>query len=212
MERKSLFHHLIERFYDYGPVGFWAAFVLAIAFSAALTWLLFAAVRRRTRLYLPVFAIVLAAVAVFVGARLYAHRRAWSDRNLSSIHLLPGYTLLHGSGDDSYAGSIERSDGSFRIGIDIGGLSGVWANSSEPEQYEWSGEHYINGHKVWIGLIRSTRRLDPLNDPSKTVEERELRITFPTNTVGAANFFAVVHSERDIVEMLSMVLTYVPIA
>jgi hypothetical protein len=209
MERESLFFSLTALFHEFGPAGIWSALLLGLAISAVLAWLLIAAVRRRTRFYLPVFAAILAAVALAVFGELYRSHRAWSDRNLSSIQLLPGYTLNHGRGDDSYGGSISRSDGSFQIGIDIGGLSGVWADPGESERYEWIIEHHMNGRKVWIALLRRTLQPDPAHDEPNTTEERELIVTFPSQIT--ANFSAVVRSERETAEMLSMVLTYVPI-
>ena len=119
------------------------------------------------------------------------------SHNLTSVHLLPGYELVHHSGTDSYIGSIARPGG-LQIDIDIGPMSGLWANPAEPKKHIWVFQQIISGHTVFIGLR-------PFGDNNS---ERLLCVTFPQ---GAVNFFAVVHSERDIAEILSMALTYEPI-
>ena len=77
-------------------------------------------------------------------------------------------------------------------------MSGLWANPAKPEKHIWVFQQTIRGHPVFIGLC-------PFGD---NTSERLLCVTFPE---GAVNFFAVVHSERDIAEILSMALTYEPI-
>jgi len=118
-------------------------------------------------------------------------------RNLTSIRLLPGYVLVHRSGDDTYTGSISRPEG-LSIKMDIGGMSGWWANPAEPAKHLWVFEQQIGSHKVYVGL-----RKFGYGD-----KEKLLCVTYPH---GSVNFFAVVQTEQDIAEMLGMVLTYEPL-
>jgi len=199
---------ITEFFAKYGVVGFWAALVMTIAVAALMTWVIFAAIRERTRFYLPVFAIILAAIGVFAWMSLSAYRDTWRNRNLDSIRLLPGYTISHFNGDDSYCGRICRqNDENFEISIDIGSMAGRYADPEKPQRYDWIIHQEINNRTVWIAYKKSIERVDPLGDPEKTVEKQWLYVTFVD---GQANFFAEVFSERDIAEMLLMVLTYIP--
>ncbi|WP_153811323.1 hypothetical protein [Terrimicrobium sacchariphilum] len=187
--------------------GFWAALVIAIALAALLAWVVVAAVRVRSRIYLPVFALVLAVIGVSTAMNFSAYRNAWADRNLSSIRLLPGYTISHFNGD-SYCGRICRqNDEEFVIGIDIGSMAGWYANPEKPQRYDWIIRQEIDNRTVWVAYKKSLEKVDPLRNPSKTVEKQWLYVTFVD---GQANFFAEVFSERDIAEMLLMVLTHVP--
>jgi hypothetical protein len=197
MNADSLFIQVIERFYAYGAVGFWAALLLAVALSAVLAWLFIAAIRQRTRFYLPLFGLIAAATAVAVFVQSDSYRQQHEDRNLGSIGLLPGYSIQHRYGSDTYIGTISRPDG-LRIGIDIGALAGLGANPAEPEKHKWVYEQKVRGHTVFVGMRAS----------GESEEETMLCVTFPQ---GVVNFYAAVASDRDIAEMLSMVLTYEPI-
>jgi hypothetical protein len=198
LEHESLFLPVIQWFYDYGHVGFWSAFLLAIAIAALLTWILSAAVRRRTKFHLPVFALVLAIIAIAVFFPLHRYRHRFAERNLSSIRLLPDYTIQHRWGDDTYVGSISRPNG-LDIRIDIGTLAGFWADPTNTDKHIWVFRQIVRGHTVFIGLR-------PFGE---TKSEKLLCVTFPD---GVVNFFAVVRSDLEIAEMLSMVLTYEPMS
>jgi hypothetical protein len=78
-------------------------------------------------------------------------------------------------------------------------MSGLWADPSEPEKHLWVFQQTIRGHTVFVGLR-------PYGDNNT---EKLLCVTYPE---GVVNFFAVVRSDQDVAEMLSMALTYEPLA
>lgn len=198
---------IAEFFAKYGVVGFWSALVVAIAVAALLTWMIFAAIRKRAKLYLPVFAIILAGIGVFAWMSFLGYQSTWKNRNLDSIHLLPGYTMRHDQGDDSYCGEIHRQNDDFTIWIDIGAMAGRYADPEEPQRYDWIIRQEIDNRTVWIAFKKSLERVDLNGGPNSVVEKRNLFVTFMKEQ---ANFSAEVSSERDVAEMLLMVLTYIP--
>lgn len=174
-----------------GPLGMTSAAFVVISAALFLIWLSLVVRRRRAFPFLA-FGIVFAVGGFWLGHYLFTLR----SYNLTSVHLLAGYELVHHSSTDSYVGSIARPGG-LQISIDIGPMSGLWADPAKPEKHIWVFQQTIRGHTVFIGLR-------PFGDDNS---ERLLCVTFPQ---GAVNFFAVVHSDRDIAEILSMALTYEP--
>jgi hypothetical protein len=193
MDEAPTNYSLLARILDSGPIGIIAAVLLIIAICAGISWLCLVVARRRAY-----FLILLTILLVGASGLWLSHwLRRVAGHNLDSIRLLPGYTIEHSQATDSYGGTIRRSDG-WHIGIDIGHMSGLWANPDKPEASIWVFQQTIKGHRVYIALRKGGDNGD----------EKELCVTFP-NPEGA-NFFASVHNERDISEMLLMVLTYVP--
>lgn len=198
---------ITEFFAKYGVVGFWAALAITIAVAALMTWVIFAAIRKRTRFYLPVFAIILAAMGIFAWTNFQAYQGAWRNRNLDSIRLLPGYTIRQGQGDDSYFGEIHRQSDDFTISIDIGTMAGRYADPEKSQRYDWIIRQEINNRTVWTAFKKSLERIGLQEGPGSVVEKRIFFVTFIKEQ---ANFSAGVSSERDVAEMLLMVLSYIP--
>lgn len=114
-------------------------------------------------------------------------------RQLDAMTLLPGYTLRHQQGDDTYTGRIEK-EGGLSIGIDIGGLSGLWANPAQPQKHIWVYQLKRSDGDVFVGMRR-------LNEGDK----RMICTTYPN---GMVNFYAEVDSESEIAEFLLMTLSF----
>jgi hypothetical protein len=135
-----------------------------------------------------------ALLAILVGILLAGcWREHAAVRKLEAMSLMPGYTLTHRQGDDTYVGEIKREDG-IRIGIDIGGMSGLWANPAEPQKHDWIQTIKRPDGDVYVGMR------------SKGMErKRMLCVTFPD---GIVNFFGYVNSEEEVATFLMMVLTY----
>jgi hypothetical protein len=112
---------------------------------------------------------------------------------LEAISLLPGYTLSHRQGDDTYTGRIQKDNG-LSIGIDIGGLSGLWANPAEPQKHIWVYSISRSDGDVFVGL--------------RSMNEGDKRMICTTFPKGVVNFFAEVDSESDIAEFLLMTLSF----
>jgi hypothetical protein len=181
-----MFEHMLSS----GPLGMIAAALIVLSPGLLLVWLFLVCVKRRLFPWLLIGGVTLAAA----GFSLQHHLSTSRSFNLGSVHLLPGYKLTHGQGTDSYVGSISRPGG-LEIGIDIGAMAGLWANPGEPQKHVWVFEQTIRGHTVFIGLC-------PTGDNNT---EKMLCVTYPRDAV---NFYAVVHSDQEITEMLSMALTY----
>jgi hypothetical protein len=81
---------------------------------------------------------------------------------------------------------------------DIGVGAGAYANPRERERFEWVQERVVDGHRVFVGLHK------PERDGRKY-----LCVTFMGNGM---NFSGAVQSQREIDEMLGIVLTYQPIS
>ena len=183
---------MIDRILRSGPIGITAAALIVLSAALFFVWGYLACKRRR------LFPLLATGAAILAGGGLWLQHHLWTLRtyNLTSVQLLPGYKLVQGSDTDSYGGSISRPDG-LHIQIDIGPMSGLWADPSKPEKHLWVFQQTIRGHTVFIGIR-------PHGDHNT---EKLLCVTYPR---GIVNFFAVVHSDQEIAEMLSMALTYEP--
>lgn len=107
------------------------------------------------------------------------------------INLLPEYKIQTGTGFDTWVGTISKPGG-LSIDYDIGDLAGDYSSC---KQCGW-----IEG-EVW-------RRHQQLNGTLATVvftKERRLIVSFPKYN---ANFYATVHNEGEVADMLLMLATY----
>lgn len=105
------------------------------------------------------------------------------------IRLLPGYTERKGRPIDSIGGTISRPHG-LVMGYDIGIGAGHYELDPRWTKHAlWRTEQIINGKKAVCIFTKS----------------KELLIAFPDDLT---NFYAEIHSQRDLADMMLMVLTY----
>ena len=116
--------------------------------------------------------------------------------NLDSLVIPSDYTFAHQMGDDSYTERITRSDGHV-ITFDAGIGSGLAAHLSERSRHKfiWWREQQVSGSAVWLGIRDDGR------------QGRWLFVTFEAD---GANFWTQIHTEADIADALSIILTYKP--
>ena len=105
------------------------------------------------------------------------------------IRLLEGYKHIRRQGIDTTVGDISKAGG-MTIRYDIGRLAGAYADRCMGrENCVWFKRQVVNGSELWLGLTK----------------EGEILATFRGDD---ANFFAQTKSTEDIVDFLTMVLTY----
>ena len=105
------------------------------------------------------------------------------------IRLLEGYKHIRRQGIDTTVGEISKAGG-MTIRYDIGGMAGAYAaKCMRKENCVWFKRQVVNGSELWLGLTK----------------EGEILATFRGDD---ANFFAETKSTEDIVDFLTMVLTY----
>lgn len=109
-----------------------------------------------------------------------------------SMTLLPGYRIEMAShATDSFGGKISK-EGGFTIYYD--NLVNAGTHTEDPslvKKTRWRKEQTVDGHKMVVLLTR----------------DNELVVSFPD---WQANFFANVHSEQELADVLLMVVTYRP--
>ena len=106
------------------------------------------------------------------------------------LALLPGYKMQISAGIDSSAGKIWK-DGGPTIDVEFCCGFGDMAESIDKRQVLWREDQMIDGQPVACVYTKS----------------RELIVSYPRR---AANFRAKIRNEKDLSEMLLMVLTYDP--
>ena len=105
------------------------------------------------------------------------------------IRMLEGYKHIRRQGIDTTVGEISKAGG-LTIRYDIGRLAGAYAAKCQrKENCVWFKRQVVNGSELWLGLTK----------------EGEILATFRGDD---ANFFAQTKSSEDIVDFLTMVLTY----
>jgi len=105
------------------------------------------------------------------------------------IRMLDGYKHIRRQGIDTAVGDISKAGG-LTIGYDIGRLAGNYAQGQcRLEKCIWFKRQVVNGSELLLGLTK----------------EGKIAATFPGDD---ANFFALTKSTEDIVDFLTMVLTY----
>ena len=113
--------------------------------------------------------------------------------NQSPVHLLPGFKWTLIPGIDSGGGTISNNDG---LKIEVGLCCGfaIEADEVSKNMVLWHDEQIVNGERVLLVFTKS----------------KELIISFPISTARAINFRAKIRSQKELAEMLLMVLTYQP--
>jgi hypothetical protein len=132
-----------------------------------------------------------------------------SNRLPGNIQLLPGYTAKGHESIDSSAWTIEKPGGltiEFKMGVGAGFL----ANPKFMKQYSWYAEQIVNGHRINMALTKPGQIT--IYSPPRMESGTILLVSFPIGPTyqTAANFSAKVSNQRDVAEMLLMVLTYNP--
>ena len=132
------------------------------------------------------------AVAVTLLLSLVCQLSASTDDPPGSIRLLPGYVHKHGWGIDSSVGTIAKKGG-LEIHYDIGAMAGNYADCGKlcgwTDNEVWRKKQVVDDQEVICVFTR----------------KKMMVISFPKAT---ANFYATIHSEEDIADMLFMVLTF----
>ncbi len=105
------------------------------------------------------------------------------------MELLPGYKVTAKQGIDSMVGDISSKEAGLSISFDMLGDAGSYVDSDTiKKNMLWRREQTINGSRFILVYTR----------------ERYLYVTLPPST----NFFARVRNQRDLADMLLMVLTF----
>jgi hypothetical protein len=132
------------------------------------------------------------------------------DHPFGNLKLLEGYKYKRSRTFDTVNGVIYK-DGGLRIEFESGMNEGYAADPKEQKTYVWFREQEINGHKVFLALTLPGvgTRWQPIT-PRRT--NRILMVTFPgqLGPMQAANFYAEVIDDKEIADMLLMVLTFDP--
>ncbi len=134
------------------------------------------------------------------------------DPPYGGIKLLEGYRYKRSQSVDTINGLIFK-DGGLRIEFESGISEGYAVDPKLQKSYVWYREQEVNGHKVLLALTQSGvgTRWQP-EQPRGPKSRRILMITYPGKfgPMDAANFYAEVLSDKEIADMLLMVLTFDP--
>jgi hypothetical protein len=134
------------------------------------------------------------------------------DPSYGNIKLLDGYRYKRSRTFDTINGLIYK-EGGLSIEFESGISEGYAVDPKEQNKYVWYREQVINGHKVLLALARSgvSTRWEP-EKPRGTKPRNILMVTFPGKfgPNDAANFYAEVLNEKEVADMLLMVLTFDP--
>jgi len=141
---------------------------------------------------------------------LLLNSSAFADDPYGNIKLLDGYKYKRSHTFDTINGAIYK-DGGLRIEFESGINEGYAADPKEQRTYVWFREQEINGHKVFLALTRPGVGTRWRPEKSRG-SDRILMVTFPgkLGPMQAANFYAEVMDEKEVADMLLMVLTFDP--
>lgn len=134
------------------------------------------------------------------------------DPPYGNVKLLDGYRYKRSRTFDTINGLIYKVDG-LSIKFESGTGEGYAADPKESKTYLWFRQQQINGHKVFVALtdfgVGTRWEPDKRRGPNPG---RILMVTFPgkMSPLDAANFHAEVLDEKEIADMLLMVLTFDP--
>lgn len=140
--------------------------------------------------------------AVFVTS---AYSQRLNREVPGGIVLLPGYQYQQLQGIDSWVGRIQKKD--LIINHDIGAMAGTVVTPKVKGQYFHFTEERVPGQVMWWGLFVPGHRPNQRGKSSPSIDRKwpkELRVSFSCNS----NFFATVHSDQDIDEILRMLRTF----
>jgi hypothetical protein len=132
------------------------------------------------------FAVAALAVVAFLG--ISAH--AGDPGTPGGMKLLPGYKHAKLKGIDTRVGKVWK-EGGLAFHYDIGRSAGNAAKSQEKASVLWYKEQVVNGRSVQLAFTK----------------DRMLFVTFPETS---ANFSGKAKSDKEVVDMVLMVLTYAP--
>lgn len=134
------------------------------------------------------------------------------DEPYGGIKLLDGYKFKRSSTIDTINGIIYK-DGGLNIEFESGISEGYAVNPKDKNKYIWYREQIVNGHKVMLALTKSGVGTVWKSENSRSSKQYNiLMVTFPGRfgPNDAANFYAEVLNEKEIADMLLMVLTFDP--
>jgi hypothetical protein len=132
------------------------------------------------------------------------------DPPYGGVKLLEGYKYKRSRTSDTINGLIFK-EGGLSIAFESGVSEGYAADPKEQKHYVWFQEQEVNGHKVF--LAGTQPGIGTRWRPEKSRgSNRILMVTFPGKfgPMDAANFYAEVVDDKEIAEMLLMVLTFDP--
>lgn len=136
-------------------------------------------------------AIALILVAIGCRASGKGSSAERQDGYRAPVKLLPGFKWTLIPGIDSPGATISNNDG-LEIGVELCCGFGVETEDVSKSMVLWREEQTVNGERVLLVFTKS----------------KELIVSFPLSTAKAINFHAKIHNQRDMAEMLLMVLTY----
>lgn len=142
---------------------------------------------RRTGLAIGLIIVVVSNCRASGKGALAGQQNGWP------VQLLPGFKWTFIPGIDSGGGMISNKDG---LNIEVGLCCGfaIEADEVSKNRVLWHDEQIVNGERVLLVFTKS----------------KELIISFPISTARAINFRAKIRSQKELAEMLLMVLTYQP--
>ena len=134
-----------------------------------------------------------------------------SDRH-GGIKLLDGYEIKKGRAVDAAAWTIHKKGG-LVIQFEAGASEGLWANPKHKGEYAWYREQTVNGHKVYLALIKpGLKTVWEPGSPRSRERGNSLLVSFPLGwqSTNTANFKAEILNAEEMADMLLMVLTFDP--
>jgi hypothetical protein len=136
------------------------------------------------------------------------------DIPYGDLQLLPGYEFRRERSLDTINGSIIRTDG-FVIEFEKGINEGLAADPRNRNRYIWFKEQKINGNKVFIAFTKQGvgTKWEPRVRRHGVTVIGIMIISYPGpfGNDDAANFYAEVSNEVDVLDMTLMALTFNPL-
>jgi hypothetical protein len=130
------------------------------------------------------------------------------DPPYGNVKLLDGYKYERSHSLDTINGVIYKNGG-LRIEFERGVSEGYAADPKAQKDYLWFREQVIGGHRVFLALTQPGvgTRWQPEKPRGSN---RILLVTFvgKFGSMDAANFYAEVMDDKEIADMLLMVLTF----
>ena len=135
-----------------------------------------------------------------------------SDHAPGGMQLLDGYVAKQDWAVDAQAWTIQGKNG-LVIHFEAGPSEGRAVDPKDIDKYEWYREQSVGGHKVLLALTKRGVKDDADLDSERNLPPGNvLMVTFPlgSHRSHAANFVAKIASQKEMLDVLLMVLTYDP--
>lgn len=135
------------------------------------------------------------------------------DPPYGNIKLLEGYKYKRSHTFDTINGLIYKEGGGLSIEFEEGINEGYAVHREERSKYIWYREQTVNGHKVFLALAESDIGTTWQPEKPRSAKPRKILMVSIPGRFGpkdVANFYAEVLDDKEIADMLLMVLTFDP--